>query len=124
MNDPPHAGLPGRREERERVAHRVGVLEEAMIESYPIRVVQHGHALEVFGQPIRPVELQRQRPDAVAERIGPAERVRERHNRVSGFEKPLGDVLAGIPVGPGYRMNLLLGHADCSFSTGVAVSPL
>ena len=124
MNDPPHAGLPGRREERKRVADGVGVPEKAMIESHPIRVVQNGYALKVFGQQVRPVERQRERPDAVAKRIGPTGGVGEGYYRVPGIEKPLGDVFAGISIGPGNRMSLLHGHVVFSFQTGVDVSPL
>ena len=69
-------------EQDERIAHGVGVLEEAMVESHPIGVVEDRHALEVFGQPVRPVEIEGERPDAVAKGICPRQRVGERDDRV------------------------------------------
>ena len=49
--------------------HGVGVLEQAVIEPHPVGVVEDRDALQVLGQEIRLVEMERERLDAVAKRI-------------------------------------------------------
>ena len=105
---------PCRLEESLRVAHGVGVLEQAMIESHPVGVVEHRDAAELPDEQIRLVEVERKCLDAIAEGVFAGKRVGQRDDGLPFVEQPLGDVFPGIAVGPRHRMDCRFGHRATS----------
>ena len=100
VDDPLDAGLLGGREQSERVAHGVGVGEQAMVEPHPVGVVEDRAPRQVLRQQVRLVEMEGKRPDAVAERIGPARRVGQRDDRCPASSSRWAMYLPEYPKAP------------------------
>ena len=60
--------------------------------------------------------MERERLDAVAERIVPGKGIGQRDDRLPFVEEPLGDVLARIAVGSRHGMDRRLGHFAAPFA--------
>ena len=79
----------------------IGVLEQTVVEPHPVGVIENGYALQLFSEEIGLIEMEEKRLDAVAERIGSGQGIRERDDSLPLVEESLGDVLARVAVGAG-----------------------
>ena len=66
--------------------------------------------MEVVGQEIGLIEVERKGLDAVAKRIASGQGVGQRDDRVPRVEKPLGDVLSRISISAGHGMSGWVRH--------------